>query len=158
SLQGALTGRLSTGTPIAAAHGGSRSRSRRQCDRNARAQDRVQSGESLLFYCARPLFPNSIARRNGKTVIGMKVSNLCLGISLILLASSRAQMFSDKEKTIKENQNYTVRGVINIVYLPVPDAFELKEPIQSGYFLFTPQSFTVNGQDTDGKPVQFKGQ
>ena len=88
----------------------------------------------------------------------MKVSNLCLGISLILLASSRAQMFSDEEKTIKENQNYTVRGVINIVYLPVPDAFELKEPIQSGYFLFTPQSFTVNGQDTDGKPVQFEGQ
>jgi hypothetical protein len=48
--------------------------------------------------------------------------------------------------------------VINIVYLPVPDALELKEPIQSGYFLFTPQSFTVNGKDAERKPVQFKGQ
>ena len=67
-------------------------------------------------------------------------------------------MFSDEKKTINENQNYTVRGVINIVYLPVPDSFELKEPIQSGYFLFTPQRFTVNGKDAEGKPVQFKGQ
>jgi len=90
----------------------------------------------------------------------MKTSNvtLCLGISLILLASSRAQMFSDEKKTINENQSYTVRGVINIVYLPVPDALELKEPIQSGYFLFTPQRFTVNGKDAEGKPVQFNGQ
>ena len=83
---------------------------------------------------------------------------LCLGISLILLTSSRAETFSDQKKTINENQNCTVRGVINIVYLPVPDALELKEPIQSGYFLFTPQRLTVNGKDLDGKPVRFKDQ
>jgi hypothetical protein len=46
---------------------------------------------------------------------------LCLGISLILLASSRAQMFSDEEKMINEDQTYTVRGVINVVHLPIPD-------------------------------------
>ena len=92
----------------------------------------------------------------GRQPLGMKISNitLCLGISLILLASSRAQMFSDEEKTINENQNYTVRGVINIVYLPVPDALELKEPIQSGYFLFN--AAKVHGQrgGSEGKPVQ----
>jgi AP2 domain len=77
-----------------------------------------KSRKSSLFYCARPLFPAASLREMGRQRCNI---TLCLGISLILLASSQAQMFSDEEKMINENQTYTVRGVINVVHLPIPD-------------------------------------
>jgi hypothetical protein len=98
----------------------------------------------------------------------MKISNitLCLGISLIVLASSRAQMFSDEEKTINEDQTYTVRGVINVVHLPIPDGDQHgteQGSVTGGYFfLFTPERYTLNGREIDengkDKPVQIKDQ
>ena len=94
----------------------------------------------------------------------MKISNmtLCLGISLILLASSRAQIFSDEEKMINENQTYTVRGVINVVHLPIPDGDQHGSEqglVTGGYFfLFTPERYTLNGKDFEDKPVQIKDQ
>jgi hypothetical protein len=100
--------------------------------------------------------------------LGMKISNmtLCLGISLILLASSRAQMFSDEAKMINENQTYTVRGVINVVHLPIPDGDQHGSEqglVTGGYFfLFTPELYTLNGREIDengeDKPVQIKDQ
>src|SRR5262245_27324596 len=121
--------------------------------RNSEKNCRAKKAEAMTPSCCRR---HLIEKR----LLEMKIRHvtLCLGISLVLLASLPAQTFPSANKTINENKNYTIRGVINIVYLPVPDAFELPEPVQSGYFLFTPQRFTVNGTDVEGKRVQFKDQ
>ncbi len=66
---------------------------------------------------------------------------------MILLASSRAQMFLDEEKTINENQTYTVRGVINVVHLPIPDGDQHgteQGSVTGGYFFFLYSSHDVS--------------
>ena len=50
----------------------------------------------------------------------------------------------------------TVRGVINSITVPVPEAFELG-PDQEGYFLFTADAYTVSVED-DGKTTAIRAQ
>jgi hypothetical protein len=76
---------------------------------------------------------------------------------MVLFSSSRGGTFTSGERTITNNENYTVRGVINMVRVPVPDDLE-QGSVQSGYFLFTPEQYTFRGKDEEDQPVEIKDQ
>lgn len=83
-------------------------------------------------------------------------------IFIILLITGtmgiQADTFSSRNIALQGNTTTSLRGVINQVYLPVPDDLELGA-VQSGYFLFTPDQYTITVKDSDsGKKSQIKNQ
>jgi len=78
----------------------------------------------------------------------------------ILLATTlgaHAQTFTARTIVLHGDTPAVFRGVINTVYLPVPDDFELG-PVQSGYFLFTSDDYTITIKDDSGETTQVKNQ
>ena len=78
----------------------------------------------------------------------------------ILLATAvfaHAQTFTARTITLQGDTPVVFRGVINTVYLPVPDDFELG-PVQSGYFLFTSDDYTITIKDISGETTHVKNQ
>src|SRR5215469_18715351 len=78
----------------------------------------------------------------------------------ILLATAilaHAQTFTSRTIALQGGTPAVLRGVINTVYLPVPDDFELG-PVQSGYFLFTSDDYTITIKDDSGETTQVKNQ
>lgn len=71
----------------------------------------------------------------------------------------RAEVFSSEPQTFNADagQEITIRGVVNVVYLPVPDNFEVG-PTQSGYFLFTSYPCTIKAKDSDDKAITVTNQ
>jgi hypothetical protein len=57
-----------------------------------------------------------------------------------------ADPFPKVDKKLVANKEVTLRGVINLVTVPVPDAVEAK-PTQSGYFIITPYPLDAEGED-----------
>src|SRR5262249_34880450 len=83
-------------------------------------------------------------------------------IFIILLITGtmgiQADTFSSRNIALQGNTTTSLREVINQVYLPVPDDLELGA-VQSGYFLFTPDQYTITVKDSDsGKKSQIKNQ
>ena len=76
---------------------------------------------------------------------------------MVVFSFLGAETFTSGERTITNNENYTVRGVINMVRVPVPDDLE-QGSVQSGYFLFTPEQYTFRGKDEEDQPVEIKDQ
>lgn len=70
-----------------------------------------------------------------------------------------ADPFPQVDTKLVANKEVTIRGVINLIAVPVPDAFETV-PIQSGYFLITPNPLDAEGEDElqEGKMISAKGQ
>jgi len=70
-----------------------------------------------------------------------------------------ANPFPQVDTKIVSNKEVTLRGVINLINVPVPDAVEAG-PVQSGYFLITPYPLDVEGKDEfqEGKMVNAKEQ
>ena len=82
-----------------------------------------------------------------------------LAIMLITVAlGAQAETFSSRTIALQGDTTTLFRGVINQVYLPIPDDLELGA-VQSGYFLFTPDQYTITIKDPDsGKKSQVKNQ
>jgi hypothetical protein len=70
--------------------------------------------------------------------------------------------FIDGHRTIQEGKTYTVRGVVNIVHLPIADGDQHgteQGSVTGGcFFLFTPERYTFKGRGNEDKPVQIKEQ
>ena len=73
-------------------------------------------------------------------------------MSFIGMRDSKAEVFSSEPRTFSKSPlEGTVRGVVNVVSLPVPDQMELGQT-QSGYFLFTPYPCTIKTKEA-GVPL-----
>ncbi len=82
------------------------------------------------------------------------MKSLLLPFILILagLAPLRAELFPGEPVVLTAGDAILVRGVINTLVAPVPDPFELPQPVQSGHFLFSSQPITIRVEDGEEGP------
>lgn len=83
---------------------------------------------------------------------------LCAVMAFITAAPlARAEVFSSEPQIFNADEEATIRGVVNVVDLPVPDQVEVG-PTQSGYFLFTSYPCTIKAKDIDDKSLMVTNQ
>ena len=71
------------------------------------------------------------------------------------LAMAEGEFLPSAPIVLKENQAAKLRGIINVVHLPLPDDLELGKS-QSGYFLFTasPCDVKISGEQSGTELVK----
>lgn len=78
------------------------------------------------------------------------VSALCAAaLALSSQAQTKGEFFPSDPASLKENKVTKLRGIINVVHLPLPDDLELGKS-QSGFFLFTPNPIDADISSEDG--------
>lgn len=91
----------------------------------------------------------------------IRLFTLALALAAAFCLSSRAAVagdfFSGDSIILKENQLTKIRGIINVVYLPLPDDLELGKH-QSGYFLFTANAYDMKITGEEGETEHAKNQ
>lgn len=68
--------------------------------------------------------------------------------------------FPAAEIKLVDSKEVTLRGVINVITVPVPDGAGLGKPTQSGYFLITPYALVAEGESPgpERKMIRLEGQ